>query len=196
MKRSIMVLLMGMALGMPLIAAAATYQLDADHSSIQFKIRHLTVSNVTGTFNKFKGSASLEGEDPSTLKAEVTIEAASVDTGHEKRDEHLRNPDFLDTAKYPAIAFVSKKVIKGDSGKLKIVGDLTLHGVTREITVDLDGPTPEIKDPGGNFRRGATGSARIDRRDFGITWNKVLDSGGLVVGNEVTIYVEIEWVRK
>lgn len=196
MKRSIMVLLVCMALGMPLIAAAATYQLDADHSSIQFKIRHLTVSNVTGTFNKFKGSASLEGEDPSTLKAEVTIEAASVDTGHEKRDEHLRNPDFLDTAKYPTITFLSKKVTKGDPGKLKVVGDLTLHGVTREITVDLEGPTPEIRDPWGNFRRGATGSARIDRRDFGITWNKVLDSGGLVVGNEVTIYVEIEWVRK
>jgi len=196
MKRSIVVLLICLAMGMPSIAMAADYQLDADHSSIQFKIRHLTVSNVTGTFNKFKGSASIEGEEPSTLKAEVTIEAASVDTGHEKRDEHLRTPDFLDTAKYPTIRFISKKVTKGDSGKLKVIGDLTLHGVTREITVDLEGPTAEIKDPWGTFRRGATGTVKIDRRDFGITWNKALDTGGLVVGNEVGIYVEVEWVRK
>jgi len=196
MKRSIMVLLICLAMGMPQIAAAATYQLDADHSSIQFKIRHLTVSNVTGTFNKFKGSASMEGEDPSTLKAEVTIEATSVDTGNQKRDEHLRTADFLEAAKYPTITFISKKVMKGDPGKLKLIGDLTLHGVTREITVDLEGPTPEIKDPWGNFRRGTTGTAKIDRRDFGITWNKALDTGGLVVGNEVGIYVEVEWVRK
>jgi len=196
MKRSIVVLLICLAMGTPLIAAAAAYQLDADHSSIQFKIRHLTVSNVTGTFNRVKGSASIEGEDPSTLKAEVTIEAASIDTGHEKRDEHLRTPDFLDVAKYPVITFVSKRIVKGEPGKLKLIGDLTLHGVTREITVDLEGPTPEIKDPWGNFRRGTTGTAKIDRRDFGITWNKALDTGGLVVGNDVGIYVEVEWVRK
>jgi polyisoprenoid-binding protein YceI len=196
MKRSIVVLLICLAMGTPLIAAAAAYQLDADHSSIQFKIRHLTVSNVTGTFNRVKGSASIEGEDPSTLKAEVTIEAASIDTGHEKRDEHLRTPDFLDVTKYPVITFVSKRIVKGEPGKLKLIGDLTLHGVTREITVDLEGPTPEIKDPWGNFRRGTTGTAKIDRRDFGITWNKALDTGGLVVGNDVGIYVEVEWVRK
>jgi polyisoprenoid-binding protein YceI len=196
MKRKIMILFFCLALCTPSIAMAAAYQLDADHSSIQFKIRHLTVSNVTGTFNKFKGSASVEGEDIASLKVEVAIDAASVDTGHEKRDEHLRNADFLDVAKYPAITFVSKKVIKGDPGKLKVIGDLTLHGITREITVDLEGPTPEIKDPWGNFRRGATGTAKIDRRDFGITWNKALDTGGLVVGNEVGIQVDIEWVRK
>jgi polyisoprenoid-binding protein YceI len=196
LKRSIIVLLVCLAVGMPLIAGAATYQLDTDHSSIQFKIRHLTVSNVTGAFNKMKGSASVEGEDLATLKVEVTIDAASVDTGHQKRDEHIRTADFLDVAKYPTITFVSKKVVKADPGKLRITGDLTLHGITREITVDLEGPTPEIKDPWGNFRRGATGTARIDRRDFGITWNKALDTGGLVVGNEVGIQVDVEWVRK
>ena len=196
MKRCIIVLLVCLAMGMPLIAGAATYQLDTDHSSIQFKIRHLTVSNVTGTFNKIKGTASVEGEDLATLKVEVTIDAASVDTGHQKRDEHIRTADFLDVAKYPTITFVSKKVVKAEPGKLRITGDLTLHGVTREITVDLEGPTPEIKDPWGNFRRGATGTAKIDRRDFGITWNKALDTGGLVVGNEVGIQVDIEWVRK
>jgi polyisoprenoid-binding protein YceI len=196
MKRTFIVLLACLTLVIPAFAGAATYQLDPVHSSIQFKIRHLTVSNVTGTFTKFKGSASMDGEDPATLKVEVTIEAASVDTGNEKRDAHLRTADFLDTARYPTISFVSKKIAKGDPGKLKITGDLTLHGVTREITVDLEGPTPEVKDPWGGFRRGATGTTRIDRRDFGITWNTPLDSGGLLVGNEVAIYVEVEWVRK
>ncbi len=196
MKRYFVLLLACLTLAIPAIAGAATYQLDPVHSSIQFKIRHLTVSNVTGTFTKFKGSATMDGEDPATLKVDVTIEAASVDTGNEKRDQHLRTPDFLDVAKYPAITFVSKKVVKGDPGKLKITGDLTIHGVTREITVDLEGPTSEVKDPWGGFRRGATGTTRIDRRDFGITWNTALDSGGLLVGNEVTIYVEVEWVRK
>jgi polyisoprenoid-binding protein YceI len=196
MRRYFIALFACLALVLPQIAGAATYQLDSVHSSIQFKIRHLTVANVTGTFNNFKGSATIEGEDPATLKVEVTIEAASVKTGNDKRDEHLKTPEFLDVAKYPTITFVSKKVMKGDPGKLKITGDLTLHGVTREITVDLEGPTPEIKDPWGNFRRGASGTGKIDRRDFGITWNKSLDAGGLVMGNEVTIYVEVEWVRK
>jgi polyisoprenoid-binding protein YceI len=196
MRRYFIALFACLALVLPQIAGAATYQLDSVHSSIQFKIRHLTVANVTGTFNNLKGSATIEGEDPATLKVEVTIEAASVNTGHEKRDEHLKTPEFLDVAKYPTITFVSKKVMKGDPGKLKITGDLTLHGVTRDITVDLEGPTPEIKDPWGNFRRGASGTGKIDRRDFGITWNKSLDAGGLVMGNEVTIYVEVEWVKK
>ncbi len=196
MKRHFVFLLACLTLVIPAIAGAVTYQMDPVHSNIQFKIRHLTVSNVTGTFNKIKGSATMEGEDPSTLKVDVTIEAASVDTGNEKRDQHLRTPDFLDVAKYPTITFVSKKVMKGDPGKLKITGDLTIHGVTREITVDLEGPTSEVKDPWGGFRRGATATARIDRRDFGITWNTALDSGGMLVGNEVTIYVDVEWVKK
>jgi polyisoprenoid-binding protein YceI len=196
MKRHFVLLLACLTLAIPAIAGAAAYQMDPVHSNIQFKIRHLTVSNVTGTFNKIKGSATMEGEDPSTLKVEVTIEAASVDTGNEKRDQHLRTPDFLDVAKYPTITFVSRKVAKADPGKLKVTGDLTLHGVTREITVDLEGPTSEVKDPWGGFRRGATGTARIDRRDFGITWNTPLDSGGMLVGNDVTIYVEVEWVKK
>jgi polyisoprenoid-binding protein YceI len=196
MKRAFIILLACITLAIPAIAGAATYQLDPVHSSIQFKIRHLTISNVTGTFNKFKGSAAIDGEDLATLKVEVAIEAASVYTGNEKRDEHLLKPDFLDTAKYPTITFVSRKVVKGDPGKLKITGDLTLHGVTREINVDLEGPTPEIKDPWGNFRRGASGTAKIDRRDFGISWSGAMDTGGLIVGNDVSIHVELEWVRK
>ena len=195
MKRCIMTLFICLALAMPSVCVAADYQLDADHSSISFKVSHLAVSSVTGRFNKIKGTASIQGDDLASRKVQVIIEAASVDTGHPKRDEHIRSADFLDTAKYPTITFVSKKFLKDDSGKMKIVGDLTLHGVTREITVDLGGFTPEIKDPWGMFRRGTTATAVIDRRDFGITWSKVMDYG-LAVGNEVSATIEIEWVRK
>jgi polyisoprenoid-binding protein YceI len=180
---------------MPPPAGAADYQLDADHSSIQFKVSHLAVSSVTGRFNKIRGSATIQGDDLAGRKVQVTIEAASVDTGHPKRDEHIRGADFLDAAKYPTITFVSKRFVKEAPGKMKIVGDLTLHGVTREITVDLKGFSPEIKDPWGNFRRGTTATAVIDRRDFGISWSKVMDYG-LAVGNEVSAHIEIEWVRK
>ena len=183
-------------LAVPLLTHAATWQMDPDHSSLQFKVRHLTVSNVTGTFTKAGGSATIDDQDVSNLKVEVTIDAASVDTAHAKRDEHLRGPDFFDVAKYPTITFTSKKVIKVEPNRLKVIGDLTLRGVTREITVDVEGPTQEVRDPGGNFRRGATGTSKINRRDFGMTWNRVLDTGGLVVGDEVSIYVELELVKK
>lgn len=195
MMRCVTTLMIFIALGMPPPAGAAEYQLDADHSSIQFKVSHLAVSSVTGRFNKIKGTANIPGEDLAARKVQVTIEAASVDTGHQKRDEHIRGADFLDAAKYPTIIFASKRFVKEASGKMKIIGDLTLHGVTREITVDLKGFSPEIKDPWGNFRRGTTATATIDRRDFGITWSKVMDYG-LAVGNEVSAYIEIEWVRK
>ena len=180
----------------PALGFGATYQIDPDHSSFQFKIRHLTVSNVRGNFDKMKGMASIDDKDLTGLRVEVTLDAASVNTAHAKRDEHLRGQDFFEVAKYPAITFVSKRVIKLDQNKLKVTGDLTLRGVTREVTVDVEGLTPEVKDPWGNFRRGATGTTTINRKDFGMTWNKTLDAGGLVVGEDVEIYVEVELVRK
>jgi polyisoprenoid-binding protein YceI len=195
MKRSIVILTGILALAIPVFTYASTWQIDPDHSSIQFKIRHLTVSNVKGEFSKATGVVTMDDKDFSSLKVDLTIDTASVNTGHAKRDEHLRGPDFFDVTKYPTITFVSKKVIKGD-GKLKVIGDLTIHGLTREIAVDVEGPTPEVKDPWGSFRRGATGTTKINRRDFGITWNKVLDTGGLLVGEEVDIYVEVELVKK
>ena len=138
----------------------------------------------------------IDDKEISLLKIEVTIDAASVNTGHAQRDEHLRSPDFFDVARYPTLTFVSKKVIKANEEKLRVAGDLTIHGVTREITLDVDGPSAEVRDPSGNFRRGATATTKINRRDFGLSWNKVLDNGGLVVGDEVSIYVEVELVKK
>ena len=127
---------------------------------------------------------------------ELIIDAASVDTGHAKRDEHLRGSDFFDVAKYPTITFVSKKVMKASPDRLQVIGDLTLHGVTKEITVDVEGPTSEIKDPWGNLRRGATATAKVNRKDFGLTWNRVLETGGVVVGEDVDILVELELIKK
>jgi len=196
MKRYITPMIALFVLAAPVFTYAVTWEMDPAHSSFQFKVRHLTVSNVKGDFGKFRGVVVIDDKDITQLRLEVTIDAGSVNTGHAQRDEHLRGPDFFDVAKHPTITFVSRKVIKADGNRLKVTGDLTLHGVTREITVDVEGPTAEVKDPRGNFRRGATATTKINRKDFGLSWNKVLDSGGLVVGDEVNIYVEVELVRK
>jgi polyisoprenoid-binding protein YceI len=181
---------------LPVSSHAATWQIDPDHSSFQFKVRHLMVSNVKGDFTKSKGVVTIDGKDIGSLKVELTIDAASVSTDHAKRDEHLRGPDFFDVAKYPTITFVSKKVVKDGPDRLKVIEDLTIHGITKEITVDVEGPTPEVKDPWGGFRRGATATTRINRKDFGLTWNRALETGGVVVGDDVNIYIEVELVKK
>ena len=196
MKRSIFSFILTLFLTLPVLSQASDYQIDPDHSSIQFKVRHLMVSNVKGDFNKAKGSVMIDDSNITNLKVELTIETASVNTGHAKRDEHLRNPDFFDAAKYPTVTFVSKKVMQAGQGKLKVTGDLTLHGVTREITLDVEGPTQEIKDPWGKFRRGATATGKINRKDFGLTWNRALETGGVVVGEDVDIYVEVELIKQ
>ena len=196
MKRLILSTLAVIVLTLPIYVGAATWQIDPDHSSFQFKVRHMTVSNVKGEFKKAKGTVTLDENNLTGLRVELTLDAASVNTDHAKRDDHLRSEDFFDVAKYPTITFVSKKVIPVDQNRLQVIGDLTIRGVTKQITVDVEGPTPEVKDPGGNIRRGATGSSKINRKDFGMVWHKVLDNGGLVVGDEVNISVEVELVKK
>jgi len=196
MKGLMRLILVVFALMIPVYTHAATWQIDPDHSNFQFKVRHMTVSNVRGEFNKARGVVIIDDNDITNLKVELTLDAASINTDQAKRDDHLRSEDFFYVAKYPTITFVSKKVTKVDENRLKVIGDLSIRGVTKEITVDVEGPTPEVKDPGGNIRRGATGTLKINRKDFGIAWNKVLDSGGLVVGDEVNISVEVEMVRK
>jgi len=196
MKRSIFLIVLTLFFAFPALSQAATWQIDPDHSSFQFKVRHLMVSNVKGDFTKVKGAVTMDDKDISNLNVELTIDAASVNTGHAKRDEHLRAADFFDVTKYPTITFVSKKVMKDGPDRLKVTGDLTMHGMTREVTVNVEGPTQEVKDPWGNFRRGATGAARINRKDFGLTWNRALETGGVVVGEDVDIFVEIELIKK
>lgn len=177
-------------------AAAATWEIDPSHSSAQFSVRHLTVSNVRGEFGKIAGSVEFDGKDVRTIKVDATIDAASIDTREPKRDEHLRSADFLDVAKYPTITFRSKRAEPAVAGRFKLVGDLTIRGVTREAVLDVEGPTPEIKDPWGNVKRGATATTRINRIDYGVKWNAVLDAGGVVVGEEVAITIDLELIRE
>ena len=196
MKRSVLAIIANFVLFIPVFTQAATYQIDSDHSSFQFKVRHMTVSNVKGEFKKVRGVVSIDESDISSLKVDLTLDAASVNTDHAKRNEHLRGEDFFHVEKYPTISFVSKRVTKVDTNRLKVVGDLTIRGVTKEVTVDVEGPTLEVKDSGGNVRRGATGTSKINRKDFGIAWHKVLDNGGLVVGDDVNIAIEVELIKK
>lgn len=184
------------ALTIPTFASTATYEIDPGHSSFNFKVRHLTVSNVNGTFGKVKGIAEIDDREITALKVEVILDASSIGTGHAKRDEHLRSADFFDVAKYPTLTFVSRKVSRIDATTIQVTGDLTIRGITKEVVVNVEGPTPEVKDPGGSLRRGATGTTKINRKDFGITWNRTLDAGGVVVGDDVNISVEVELIRK
>ena len=180
---------------LPTLAFASSWNIDPDHSSIGFKVRHLMVSNVKGAFGKVQGSVNVDDQDITRSKVNVTIDTASIDTGVAKRDTHLRSAEFLDVAKFPTMTFVSTRVAKNGANGLKVTGNLTLHGVTRPVVLNVEGPSLESKDPRGNIRRGASASAKIDRKDFGLTWNKALETGGVVVGDEVSIDIEVEMVQ-
>jgi polyisoprenoid-binding protein YceI len=177
------------------MASASTWNIDPEHSNIAFKVRHLMVSNVKGIFEKYNGTVELNDSDITKSRVNMTIETGSINTNVQKRDEHLRSADFLDVAKYPNMTFVSKKITKAGEGKLKITGDLTLHGVTKEVVLDVEPLSKESKDPWGNIRRGTTATTEINRKDFGLNWNKALDTGGVVVGEDVAITLEIEMVK-
>jgi polyisoprenoid-binding protein YceI len=180
----------------PLTVSASTWQIDPDHTSIQFKVRHLMVSNVKGVFHKFNGTVDMDDKDITRSRAVVTIDTNSIDTGVVKRDEDLRSDHFFEVAKFPTMTFVSKKIMRNGADKLKVTGDLTIHGITREVLLNVEGPSAAVRDPWGGTRIGATAVTRIDRKDFGLTWNKVLETGGVVVGDEVEITLEVELVRK
>lgn len=175
--------------------AADTYEIDAAHSSVQFSVRHMMISNVHGAFTKVAGKAVGDAANPTATTVEATIEAASVDTRNEKRDEHLRGADFLDVAKFPTITFKSTKVEKAGDG-WKLHGDLTLHGVTKPVVLAVTNVTAPMKDPWGNTRIGASATTKINRQDFGIVFNKTLDGGGLLVGDEIAITIDVEVMKK
>ncbi len=184
------------ALVVPALAGAATWAIDPGHSNISFAIRHMMVSNVRGSFATFSGTVTGDPANPAGAVIEATIDAASIDTKDAKRDTHLKSPDFLDVAKFPTITFKSKKIAPAGAGKFAVTGDLTLHGVTKEVVLEVEGPTPAIKDPFGNTRAGASATAKISRKDFGITWSKSMDGGGLVVGDEITVTIDVEATQK
>lgn len=180
---------------LPISASASTWNLDPDHSSVGFSIRHLMVSNVRGNFDRFGGTVDLDDRNITGSKVNATIEAGSVNTRVQKRDEHLQGPEFFDVAKYPSITFVSKKWSKDARGRLKVSGDLTMHGVTRPVVLDVAPFSPETRDPWGNLRRGTTATTTINRKDFGLDWSKTMDNGGLMIGEEVDITLEIEMIK-
>ncbi len=196
MKRFITVIAAVVTLAVPALASAASWSIDPDHSNVGFKVRHMMVSNVKGDFGKVSGVVDIDDQDVTRSKVEVTIDTASISTGVAKRDAHLKSADFFDVAKYPTMTFVSQKVKKAGNGGLQVYGLLTLHGVTREVVLDVEGPTRAYKDPWGNIKRGATAIARINRKEFGLTWNAAIESGGVVVGEEITIALEIELLKK
>jgi len=173
---------------------AETYEIDASHSQVGFRIKHL-VGKVPGRFTGFSGTIEFTPGKPESWKVEAKIDPATINTDNEKRDGHLKSADFFDVAKHPEMSFKSTKVTdaKGDSAKLH--GELTMHGVTKPVVLDLEiGGT--TKDPWGNTRAGFTATGKINRKDFGIVWNKTLDAGGLMLGEEVAVSLDIESVLK
>lgn len=183
------------ALQAPALARAATYDIDSSHSSAGFTVRHLAVSNVRGEFGKVTGTVEYDDKDVSKTKIDATIDVSSIDTRDSKRDEHLKSPDFFEVAKYPTITFKSTKVEKGPKG-LKVTGDLTMHGVTHPVVLAVEGPAKEVKDPWGNTRIGAAATTKVARKDYGISFNKTLDSGGLMLGEEVAVAIDVELLKK
>lgn len=196
MRRRMLLAATVLCLFAPGLLHAAPWELDPDHTGVHFKVRHLMVSSIRGEFEKVTGKVVYDEADVTKSTADVTIETASINTRVAKRDEHLRSPDFLDVSKYPAITFRSKRVEKGGNGTLKMTGDLTIRGKTKEVVLTVEGPTPTVKDPWGNRRVGGQATTKINRKDFGLVWNAALETGGVVVGDEVEITVDVEIYRK
>src|SRR5664279_2633947 len=168
------------------LAQTSTWNIDPAHSTAQFTVRHLGISNVTGSFTKVTGSVVLNEKDIAQSQVSASIDVNSVDTRVEMRDKDLKSPNFFDTEKYPTIEFKSKKIVSS-GGKLQVIGDLTIHGTTHEVTLDVDGPTPELTDPWGNSRRGISATTTINRKDFSLVYNNLLKTGEPVIGDNVKI---------
>ena len=179
----------------PAKPAITTWNIDPSHSNAQFSLRHLMIANVRGEFTKVTGKVLYDQDKSEGLSAEAAIDVSTINTREPARDNHLKSPDFFDMANYPTISFKSKRAAKGPDG-LKLTGDLTIHGVTREVTLDIEGPSSPLKDPWGFTRVGASATTRINRKDFGLTWNQALEAGGVLVGDDVKITVDVELVAQ
>jgi len=171
-----------------------TYQIDPSHSSANFSIKHMMIAKVHGGFEKLSGTFIYDAENPEKSNVDVTIDVSSINTRDAQRDTHLKSADFFDIEKYPSITFKSTRVEK-NGRDLKIIGNLTIHGVTNSVTLDVERPSEELKDPWGNSKIGASASTKISRKDFGLTWNAALEAGGLLVGDEVTISIDVQFVK-
>jgi polyisoprenoid-binding protein YceI len=175
--------------------STTTWNIDPAHSVAEFKVKHMMISNVKGQFSKLSGALIHDESNHGNSRVDVSIEAASIHTGDAQRDGHLKSPDFFDVEKFPALTFKSQNVRVVRNGELSVEGDLTIHGVTRKVNFDVEGPTPPSKDPWGNTRIAVSATTKINRKDFGLTWNAALETGGILVGEDVTITLEVQFVK-
>jgi len=176
-------------------AQQTSWRIDPNHSAADFSVRHMMISTVRGEFTGIAGTVIYDPKDPAHDSVEVTIDCTTVNTGVSKRDAQLKSPDFFDVARYPKMKFKSIRVEVAGAGKLKITGVLTINSTTKPIVLDVDGPSPSIRDPRGNEKIGLSASTRISRKEFGITWNEVLESGGIAVADEVAISLDMELIK-
>ncbi len=174
------------------VAAQETWTIDTSHSSAQFGVRHMMVSTVRGTLGKITGTVKFDAKNPGASSVTAAIEVSTIDTRHPKRDEDLKGTEFFDVAQYPKMTFQSTKIAAAGPGQYKMTGNLTMRGVTKTVTFDVEGPVPPVSDGKGGRKSGATATAKINRRDFGLNYNPVMETGGVVVSDEVTITLDIE----
>jgi polyisoprenoid-binding protein YceI len=175
--------------------ATTTWNIDPTHSVAEFKVRHMMISNVKGHFTKVSGTLRLNESKLTDARIEALIEASSIETRDAQRDTHLKSADFFHVEKFPTLSFKSSRITPVGDGQLSVEGDLTIRGITRKVVFSVDGPTPPAKDPWGNTRVGVSASTKINRKDFGLTWNATLEAGGLLVGDEVTISLDVQFVK-
>jgi polyisoprenoid-binding protein YceI len=175
--------------------ATTTWNIDPVHSVAEFKVKHMMISNVKGQFPKVSGRLTLDESDLAKSKVEASIETASIETRDAQRDAHLKSPDFFDAEKFPAMSFKSTGIEVVRNGELSVDGELTIHGVTRKVLFSVEGPTAAAKDPWGNTRVAVSATTKISRKDYGLTWNAALETGGILVGDEVTITLDVQFVK-
>ena len=184
------------AFAFPAAAATTTWQIDPAHTAASFAVKHLMISTVRGEFKGITGTVNWDDQDITKSTVDVTIDAKTVDTNEPNRDKDLKSDHFFDVEKYPTITFKSKKVEQVAVGKLKVTGDLTIHGVTKEVVLDVEGPSASVKDPWGNTRVAISATTKVNRQDYSVKWNATIDGGGVVVGDDVNITIDLEMIKK
>ena len=175
--------------------SAQTWKIDGAHSTARFTVRHMMVSNVHGSFGKVEGTIVYDGKNIGGVKADAVVDTTTITTNNEKRDAHLKSPDFFDVAANPTITFKSKRAEAAGAGKFKLIGDLTMRGVTKEVVLDVDGPTDPVTVQNSQ-RIGATATTTLNRKDYGVNWSRAMDGGGVVVGDEVKVTLELELIKQ
>ena len=173
----------------------STWKIDPVHSVAEFKVKHMMITNVKGRFTKLSGTLTLDEEDITRSQVEAAIEAASITTNEDQRDAHLKSADFFDAEKFPQLTFRSTRITRTRDGGLHAEGDLTIHGVTRQVRFEVDGPTPPAADPWGGTRIGLSATTKINRKDYGLTWNAALETGGILVGEDVTLTLDVQLIK-